>query len=220
MAQLVEQRSRKAQVTGSNPVVGSTNARGFRKGPSFRVWGDRAAERFAFEVCDAPFGRCLSGAELSLRATSSCCKPDLLAGHISQQPQFVASRASSTPNRKRRRCATVFAERLQAQKYVSASRAKKGGSSVELRPESAEMGGSSFIARPPPFFASSYFAPSFPHMKAFAACSGVSSSGVSVSGFSPVRFAWRSSARSSSQSAICGFFASSGPCRYVPSTFL
>ena len=75
----------------------------------------------------------------------------------------------------------------------------------------------------PPFaspFASSYFAPSFPHMKAFAACSGASSSGVSVSGFSPVRFAWRSSARSSSQSAICGFFASSGPCRYVPSTFL
>ena len=28
MAQLVEQRSRKAQVTGSNPVVGSTNVRG------------------------------------------------------------------------------------------------------------------------------------------------------------------------------------------------
>ena len=201
MAQLVEQRSRKAQVTGSNPVVGSTTVRGSRKGPSFRVWGDRAAERFAFEVCGVPFGRFLVGAELSLRATSSCCKPDLLAGHISQQPQFVASRASSTPNRKRRRCATVFAERLQAQKYVSASRAKKGS-----------------FALPP--FASSYFAPSFPHMKAFAACSGVSSSGVSVSGFSPVRFAWRSSARSSSQSAICGFFASSGPCRYVPSTFL
>ena len=68
--------------------------------------------------------------------------------------------------------------------------------------------------------ASSYFAPSFPHMKAFAACSGASSSGVSVNGSLPVRFAWRSSARSSSQSAICGFFASSGPCRYVPSTFL
>ena len=48
-------------------------------------------------------------------------------------------------------CLTLFAERLQAQKYVSASRAKKGGSSVELRPESAEMGGSSFIARPPLF---------------------------------------------------------------------
>ena len=118
--------SRKAQVTGSNPVVGSTNARGSRKGPSFRVWGARVAERFAFEVCDAPFGRFLVGAELSLRATSSCCKPDLLAGHISQQPQFVASSESSTLNRKRRRCATVFAERLQAQKYASASRAKKG----------------------------------------------------------------------------------------------
>ena len=206
MAQLVEQRSRKAQVTGSNTVVGSTNARGSRKGPSFRVWGAKAAGRLAFGVCDAPFGRCLSGAELSLRATS-CCKPDLLAGHISQQPQFVASRASSTPNRKRRRCATVFAERLQAQKYVSASRAKKG---VErsLYPPLASPG------------ASSYFAPSFPHMKAFAACSGASSSGVSVNGSLPVRFAWRSSARSSSQSAICGFFASSGPCRYVPSTFL
>ena len=206
MAQLVEQRSRKAQVTGSNPVVGSTNVRGSRKGPSFRVWGDRAAERFAFEVCDAPFGRCLSGAELSLRATSSCCKPDLLAGCISQQPQFVASKASSTPNRKRRRCATVFAERLQAQKYASASRAKRGRAFA--RPLFASPG------------ASSYFAPSFPHMKAFAACSGASSSGVSVNGSLPVRFACRSSARSSSQSAICGFFASSGPCRYVPSTFL
>lgn len=203
MAQLVEQRSRKAQVTGSNPVVGSTNVRGSRKGPSFRVWGDRAAERFAFEACDAPFGRCLSGAELSLRATSSCCKPDLLAGHISQQPQFVASSESSTLNRKRRRCATVFAERLRAQKYVRTSRAKRR---VER------------LFDPP--FASSYFAPSFPHMKSFAACSGASSSGVSVNGSLPVRFAWRSSARSSSQSAICGFFASSGPCRYVPSTFL
>ena len=81
----------------------------------------------------------------------------------------------------------------------------------------AQKGGRAF-ARPP--FASSYFAPSFPHMKAFAACSGASSSGVSVNGSLPVRFAWRSSARSSSQSAICGFFASSGPCRYVPSTFL
>ena len=120
--------SRKAQVTGSNPVVGSTNARGSRKGPSFRVWGARVAERFAFEVCDAPFGRFLVGAELSLRATSSCCKPDLLAGHISQQPQFVASSESSTLNRKRRRCATVFAERLQAQKYVGASRTKRGSS--------------------------------------------------------------------------------------------
>lgn len=220
MAQLVEQRSRKAQVTGSNPVVGSTNARGFRKGPSFRVWDDRAAERFAFEVCDAPFGRCLSGAELSLRATSSCCKPDLLAGHISQQPQFVASRASSTPNRKRRRCATVFAERLQAQKYVSASRAKKGGGRALNCAPNLQKWEAVHSLLDPPLFASSYFAPSFPHMKAFAACSGVSSSGVSVSGFSPVRFAWRSSARSSSQSAICGFFASSGPCRYVPSTFL
>ena len=203
MAQLVEQRSRKAQVTGSNPVVGSTNARGSRKGPSFRVWGAKAAERFAFEVCDAPFGCCLVGAELSLRATSSCCKPDLLAGHISQQPQFVASSESPTLNRKRRRCATVFAERLQAQKYVSASRVKRG---VECSLD--------------PPFASSYFAPSFPHMKAFAACSGASSSGVSVNGSLPVRFAWRSSARSSSQSAICGFFVSSGPCKYVPSTFL
>ena len=207
MAQLVEQRSRKAQVTGSNPVVGSTNARGSRKGPSFRVWGDRAAERFAFEACDAPFGRFLVGAELSLRATSSCCKPDLLAGHISQQPQFVASSESPTLNRKRRRCATVFAERLQAQKYASASRAKKGVERL-LAPLFASPG------------ASSYFAPSFPHMKSFAACSGASSSGVSVNGSLPVRFAWRSSARSSSQSAICGFFASSGPCRYVPSTFL
>lgn len=206
MAQLVEQRSRKAQVTGSNPVVGSTNARGSRKGPSFRVWGARAAERFTFEVCDAPFGRCLVGAELSLRATSSCCKPDLLAGHISQQPQFVASSENSTPNRKRRRCATVFVERLRAQKYASASRAKRGSSVCSTPFRFAWR----FV----------YFAPSFPHMKAFAACSGVSSSGVSVSGFSPVRFAWRSSARSSSQSAICGFFASSGPCRYVPSTFL
>lgn len=202
MAQLVEQRSRKAQVTGSNPVVGSTNVRGSRKGPSFRVWGDRAAERFAFEVCDAPFGCCLVGAELSLRATSSCCKPDLLAGHISQQPQFVASSESPTLNRKRRRCATVFAERLQAQKYVSASRVKGVECSLD------------------PLFASSYFAPSFPHMKAFAACSGASSSGVSVNSSLPVRFAWRSSARSSSQSAICGFFVSSGPCKYVPSTFL
>lgn len=89
--------------------------------------------------------------------------------------------------------------------------------SKSMRVLLAQKGGRAFA---PPPFASSYFAPSFPHMKAFAACSGVSSSGVSVSGFSPVRFAWRSSARSSSQSAICGFFASSGPCRYVPSTFL
>ena len=54
----------------------------------------------------------------------------------------------------------------------------------------------------------------------FASCSTASSSGANSIGSPPVRDARRWRARASKSSATSGFFASSGPCRYVPTTFL
>lgn len=58
-----------------------------------------------------------------------------------------------------------------------------------------------------------YFAPTLSAMNAFAASSSASSRRASAGSLSPVRRAWRSHAAVKSQSAISGFFESSGPWR-------